>query len=51
MIGEWPSFEKELLTRLTVCYLWHLSIDILVISFFSSEDMILVLIVSVPDRF
>ena len=31
-VAEWPPFEKELLTRLTICSLCTLTICILVIS-------------------
>ena len=47
-IAEWPSFGKELLTRLTVCPLCILTICNLVISRIGFEGWIWVLIASVP---
>ena len=47
-VAEWPPFEKKLLTRLTICSLCVLTICKFIISRFSFEGWILVLIASVP---
>ena len=47
LVAEWPPFGKELLTRLTICYLCILTIIILVISQFSFVGRIWNLIDSV----
>ena len=50
-VAEWPPFGRELLIRFTVCYLFILTvIVILVIYHFGFEGGTLVLIASVPGH-
>ena len=49
-VGDWPPFEKELLTRLSLCSLCILIFVILVISHFGFEGGIWVLIAPVPGH-
>ena len=51
MVAEWPSFGKELLTRLTIFSLCILNICILNISRFVFEGGICVLFAPVPDHY
>ena len=49
-VAEWPPFGKELLTRLTICYLCVLTICNFSYSRFGFEGGIRVLIAPVPGR-
>ena len=49
-VVEWPPFGKQLLTRLTICSLFILTICYLNFSRFGFEGRIWVLTASVPDR-
>ena len=47
-VAEWPPFGKELLTRLTICYLCILTIYNSIISRFGFEGGIWIMIAPVP---
>ena len=47
-VAQWPPFGKELLNRLTICFLCILTICNLVISHFGFEVGIWVLIAPIP---
>ena len=47
-VAPWPPFGKELLTRLTICFLCISSFETLVISHFGFEIGIWVLIAPIP---
>ena len=50
-VAEWPPFGKELLTRLTICLLYILTICNFSYSRFGFEGGLCVLIASVPGHF